>query len=233
MLYRIYRELTPESVSEAAGHLRGPRNRGGGGGRGDRSVTSARSGRRLGDPALPPFIGSRQAMIKAIAKRHRCWASGGAITRPSARRRGADRRRRRPRRHSAPTPSDQLRSTAMWSARRVRRSRRARSYGADARAGRSQLALEKNLDLKVARMNPQIVDYSLQSARAAFLPTFTGDVRLSTIHDAVEQHAARASTNVTQRQPELQRVVRTRRFRWYGANSERQLQQQPQPARTT
>jgi outer membrane protein TolC len=37
-----------------------------------------------------------------------------------------------------------------------------------------EIALERNLDLKVARMNPQSVDYQLQSARAAFLPTFTG-----------------------------------------------------------
>lgn len=37
-----------------------------------------------------------------------------------------------------------------------------------------QIALEKNLDLKVARMNPQSVDYQLQSARAAFNPQLTG-----------------------------------------------------------
>jgi HAE1 family hydrophobic/amphiphilic exporter-1 len=33
-----------------------------------------------------------------------------------------------------------------------------------------EVALENNLDLKVARMNPQIQDYSLQAARAAFNP---------------------------------------------------------------
>ncbi|HXT69435.1 MAG TPA: TolC family protein [Vicinamibacterales bacterium] len=37
------------------------------------------------------------------------------------------------------------------------------------------IALEKNLDLKSARMNPQLVDYQLQGARAAFLPTFNSD----------------------------------------------------------
>src|SRR5689334_16922749 len=36
------------------------------------------------------------------------------------------------------------------------------------------MALEKNLDLKVARMNPQGVDYQLQAARAAFNPQLTG-----------------------------------------------------------
>jgi outer membrane protein TolC len=35
-------------------------------------------------------------------------------------------------------------------------------------------ALEKNLDLKAARMTPQTVDYQLQAARAAFNPRFTG-----------------------------------------------------------
>lgn len=36
------------------------------------------------------------------------------------------------------------------------------------------MALENNLDLKVARMNPQSLDYQLASARAAFMPQFTG-----------------------------------------------------------
>lgn len=35
------------------------------------------------------------------------------------------------------------------------------------------MALEKNLDLKVARMNPQGVDYQLAAARAAFTPQLT------------------------------------------------------------
>lgn len=35
------------------------------------------------------------------------------------------------------------------------------------------LALEKNLNLKVARLNPQMVDYQLASARAAFSPQLT------------------------------------------------------------
>jgi outer membrane protein len=36
------------------------------------------------------------------------------------------------------------------------------------------MALANNLDLKVARMNPQSIDYQLASARAAFMPQFTG-----------------------------------------------------------
>ena len=31
-----------------------------------------------------------------------------------------------------------------------------------------EMALDKNLDLKAARMDPQTVDYQLQTARAAF-----------------------------------------------------------------
>jgi len=37
-----------------------------------------------------------------------------------------------------------------------------------------QIALERNLDLEVARMNPQSVDYQIRSARAAYRPTFSG-----------------------------------------------------------
>lgn len=37
-----------------------------------------------------------------------------------------------------------------------------------------QLALEKNLDLQVARMDPQSVDYQIRSARAAYMPTLSG-----------------------------------------------------------
>ncbi len=36
------------------------------------------------------------------------------------------------------------------------------------------MALEKNLDLKVARMNPQMQDYSIQQSRATFIPRVTG-----------------------------------------------------------
>jgi len=42
-----------------------------------------------------------------------------------------------------------------------------------------QMALEKNLELKVARMNPQSIDYQLASARAAFNPSFTGSYSYS------------------------------------------------------
>ena len=38
----------------------------------------------------------------------------------------------------------------------------------------TDMALEKNLDLKAAKMSPQLVDYQLQAARAAFNPRLTG-----------------------------------------------------------
>lgn len=37
-----------------------------------------------------------------------------------------------------------------------------------------QRALERNLDLHVARMNPESVDYQIRSARAVYMPTFSG-----------------------------------------------------------
>jgi HAE1 family hydrophobic/amphiphilic exporter-1 len=41
------------------------------------------------------------------------------------------------------------------------------------------MAIENNLELKVARMAPQMVDYQLQSARAAFRPQFTSSWQYS------------------------------------------------------
>jgi outer membrane protein TolC len=40
-----------------------------------------------------------------------------------------------------------------------------------------QIALEKNLDLQVARINPLIQDFSLKASRAAFLPSFNSSFR--------------------------------------------------------
>jgi outer membrane protein TolC len=41
------------------------------------------------------------------------------------------------------------------------------------------LALEKNLELKAARMDPQLVDFQLQGARASFMPNVTSRYSLS------------------------------------------------------
>ena len=56
-----------------------------------------------------------------------------------------------------------------------------------------QIALENNLDLKVARMTPQIQDYALVQARAAFRPTLTGNFN--------QNSRSRVSTNANEGVP--------------------------------
>jgi outer membrane protein TolC len=51
-----------------------------------------------------------------------------------------------------------------------------------------QIALDNNLDLKVARLNPQIQDYSLLAARATFRPVLSGTFN--------QNHASTLSTNI-------------------------------------
>jgi len=53
-----------------------------------------------------------------------------------------------------------------------------------------QTALEKNLDLKVARMDPQNIDYQLQSARAGYMTRYTASYAY--------QNNTRPATNLTQ-----------------------------------
>jgi len=53
-----------------------------------------------------------------------------------------------------------------------------------------QIALENNLDLKVAKLNPQIQDYALVQARAIFRPTVTGAF--------TQNHASSPNTDATQ-----------------------------------
>ncbi len=60
------------------------------------------------------------------------------------------------------------------------------------------MALEKNLDLKAARMNPQGVDYQLASARAAFMPQVTGTYgyndQTSLTNDIIDQGVSSFNT---------------------------------------
>jgi HAE1 family hydrophobic/amphiphilic exporter-1 len=79
------------------------------------------------------------------------------------------------------------------------------------------ISLENNLDLKVARMNPQIQDYSLQSARANFTPTLSATFNqnhtstLSTsLLDAV------TSNRITQSQ--TYSTTLSQNMNWWGAN---------------
>src|SRR5215831_8329917 len=53
-----------------------------------------------------------------------------------------------------------------------------------------EIALENNLDLKVAKMNPQIQDYALVQSRAVFRPTVTASFN--------QNHASQPNTDVTQ-----------------------------------
>ena len=56
-----------------------------------------------------------------------------------------------------------------------------------------QLALDKNLDLRSRAINPQILDYQLVTARAAFKPTLIGVVSTRTRSRQSTQHRSKAS----------------------------------------
>ncbi len=72
-----------------------------------------------------------------------------------------------------------------------------------------QIALEKNLALQAAKMKPQIADYSLQSARAAFLPRYTASYSHQQFHDALEQRRCRASRTSRNNNQGFNGVVRS------------------------
>ncbi len=79
-----------------------------------------------------------------------------------------------------------------------------------------QIALEHNLDLQVAKMNPAIQDYNLASARAAFRPTLT-----STFN---ENHQSQPSTSILDgvttstitSQSQSYNIGVSKRLQWYG-----------------
>ncbi len=78
-----------------------------------------------------------------------------------------------------------------------------------------QMALEKNLDLQVAKMNPLIQDYNLVQARAAYKPTLTGNFN--------QNHASSQTTNrldgvtsVNISQAQTYNVSLNQRTQWYG-----------------
>lgn len=79
------------------------------------------------------------------------------------------------------------------------------------------LALEKNLDLKVARMNPIIQDYSLQSLRAAYRPNFNGSYSYS--------NSLTPSNNVLDGVPNVTSIGQSfnssinQSFKWFGSPS--------------
>jgi len=78
-----------------------------------------------------------------------------------------------------------------------------------------QIALEKNLDLQVAKMNPLIQDYNLVQARAAYKPTLTGTFN--------QNHASSQSTNrldgvvsLNISQAQQYNLGLNQRMQWYG-----------------
>jgi outer membrane protein TolC len=80
-----------------------------------------------------------------------------------------------------------------------------------------QIALEKNLDLQVAKLNPLIQDYNLASARAAFLPSVNGNFN--------QQHSSNPSTSTLDGAPTsvVQQTTTysggfSQALRWYGGN---------------
>jgi outer membrane protein TolC len=78
------------------------------------------------------------------------------------------------------------------------------------------VALEQNLELRVARMNPEIQDYSLQQVRAAFLPTVSGTYSYSStsrISDDSVQGVSRLVTGNQSFNGRLQQAMP-----WYGGS---------------
>ena len=80
-----------------------------------------------------------------------------------------------------------------------------------------QIALEKNLTLKAAKLNPQLIDYSLQSARAAFLPRYSSTLFDQQLDLAVERHAPTASTTSPATAQNFNGTF-TQLLPWYGGN---------------
>jgi outer membrane protein TolC len=78
------------------------------------------------------------------------------------------------------------------------------------------MALEKNLDLKVARMDPQSIDYQLQSARAGYMARYTSSYSY--------QNNTRPATQLTQGVDRLTDGVQnfnanaSQALPWYGAS---------------
>lgn len=79
-----------------------------------------------------------------------------------------------------------------------------------------QRALDRNIDLKVQRYNPQLTDYSIKQTRAAYMPTFT------------ETSQFRDSTSLTSNTTELSSTISTKNITsttgmsqatpWHGAS---------------
>lgn len=81
-----------------------------------------------------------------------------------------------------------------------------------------QRAVDRNLDLKVQRLNPQISDYQLQQARAFYRPTFSGTVRYNN-SQSPNTSSLEARSTVTQTGQTYNTSVSTP-IKWYGGNAQ-------------
>ncbi|TAK18849.1 MAG: TolC family protein [Acidobacteria bacterium] len=84
-----------------------------------------------------------------------------------------------------------------------------------------QRALDRNLDLKVQKLNPQIQDYQLQQTRAFYRPTFSGTVRYNNQKTTNTSTLEAASTVTTTGQ--TYNTSASMPVRWYGGNMQLQF----------
>ena len=80
-----------------------------------------------------------------------------------------------------------------------------------------QLAMEHNLELQVARMNPQIQDYLLVGARAFYKPTLTGSNTYTGSSSVTTSVLDNVATNRVQHNQSFNGSV-SQRAPWYGGN---------------
>ncbi len=80
-----------------------------------------------------------------------------------------------------------------------------------------QRALDRNLDLKVQKLNPQISDYQLQQTRAFYRPTFSGTMRYNSQKQTNTSTLESASTVTTTGQ--IYNTSASLPVQWYGGNA--------------
>ena len=80
------------------------------------------------------------------------------------------------------------------------------------------MALEKNLDLKAARLSPQMVDYQLQAARAAFSPTVTSQYQYNNASNPNNSTLEPGLTTLTTVRQNYNAGI-TQPLNWHGANA--------------
>jgi outer membrane protein TolC len=77
------------------------------------------------------------------------------------------------------------------------------------------IALENNLELKVARMNPQSIDYQLQGVRASFTPTIAGNYNYNN-SSRISENTLEGVTRVTTLGQNFNGSM-TQNLQWFGS----------------